>query len=89
LVCFLRLRLLTDSVGEVDEVAPTPVRLATSDFGTGARRGHTAAIASGSVESPICDKQRGVACLDDSPCRELDRRLHSHIVSEGFTRNSI
>src|SRR5439155_588600 len=57
----------------------------TSDFDTRTRGGHIATIAGGSVESPVSHKQSRVLHLHDSARRELDRRLHSDILSERFT----
>src|SRR5207253_6164701 len=52
---------------------------------TRTRGGHIATIAGGSVESPVSHKQSRVLHLHDSARRELDRRLHSNIISERFT----
>src|SRR5207249_915955 len=76
---------LTESGGEIDEVAPIPIRLTTSHFDTRSRGCHIAAIGGGSVKSPVCHKQRRVPRLYDSARSELERGLHSNILSERFT----
>src|SRR5207245_1366402 len=68
-----------------DEVAPIPIRLTTSHFDTRSRGCHIAAIGGGSVKSTVCHKQRRVPRLHDSARSELERRLHSNILSERST----
>src|SRR6266571_65520 len=63
---------LTEPVGKINEVAPTPIRLATSHFDTRTRGCHISAIDSDAVKSPVRHQQCRVPRLHDSACRELD-----------------
>src|SRR5216683_819924 len=84
-VAILHINRLAEPIWEIDEVAPTSIRLTMSHFDTAARGRHIAAIGGPSVESPICHKQRCVLHLHDFARRELDCGLHSNVFSQGST----